>query len=55
MSERSNVTMRIKDSRLTLCQGGEKISVSGAEVWRLLQAQRRLKNLVAYPKLRHIK
>lgn len=55
MSEKSNVTMRIKDNRLMLRQGGEQISVSGAEVWRMLQAQRRLKDLVAYPKLRRIK
>lgn len=55
MSEKSNVTMRIKDNRLMLLQGGEQISVSGAEIWQLLQAQRRLKDLVARPKLRRIK
>ena len=55
MKVKSNVTMKIKDSRLTLRQGGEQISVSGAEIWKLLQAQRRLKDLVAYPKLRRIK
>lgn len=55
MSEKSNVTMRIKDNRLTLRQGGEQISVSGAEMWRMLQTQRRLKDLVACPKLRRIK
>lgn len=55
MKSKSNVTMKIKDSRLTLRQGGEQISVSGAEIWKLLQAQRRLKDLVAYPKLRRIK
>ena len=55
MNEKSNVTMRIKDNRLMLRQGGEQISVSGAEMWRMLQTQRRLKDLVAYPKLRRIK
>lgn len=55
MSEKSNVTMRIKDNRLMLRQGGEQISVSGAEIWKLLQAQHRLKDLVACPKLRRIK
>ena len=55
MNEKSNVTMSIQDSKLTLSQGGEQISVSGAEIWKLLQAQCRLKDLVAYPKLRRIK
>ena len=55
MKMKSNVTMKIKDNRLTLRQCGEQISVSGAEIWKLLQAQCWLKDLVAYPKLRRIK
>ena len=55
MKVKSNVTMSIQDSRLTLSQGGEQISISGADIWKLLQAQRRLKDLVACPKLRRIK
>lgn len=55
MNEKSNVTMKVKDNRLTLRQGGEQISITSAEIWKLLQAQHRLKDLIAYPKLRRIK
>lgn len=55
MKVKSNVTMKVKNNRLTLRQGGEQIRVSGAEIWKLLQAKRRLENLTAYPIPRRVK